>query len=94
MTKAFWLTFLSLTNQVFQIICDGARLYAHKVQSILERNCYFDNNHKAEFDVNDRVRKMGIQCICDMYRNSSKFSNTPNIWTFSFLDKIIIFPGS
>ncbi|XP_052229255.1 protein unc-13 homolog D-like [Dreissena polymorpha] len=41
--------------KVTDIICDGARLYAHKVQSILERNCYFDNNHKAEFDVNDRL---------------------------------------
>lgn len=50
----------SKINLHFQIICDGARLYAHKVQSILERNCYFDNHLNAEFDVNDRVREMQI----------------------------------
>ncbi|XP_052799209.1 protein unc-13 homolog D-like [Mya arenaria] len=40
---------------VTDIICDGARLYAQKIQSILERNCYYDNNRNAEFDINDRL---------------------------------------
>lgn len=39
-----------------QIICDGARLYAEKIHSILERNCYYDDKLNAEFDVNDRVK--------------------------------------
>ena len=37
-----------------QMICDGARLYADKVHSILERNCYYDPD-LGQFDVTERV---------------------------------------
>ncbi|XP_060589572.1 protein unc-13 homolog D-like isoform X2 [Ruditapes philippinarum] len=42
-------------TKITDIICDGARLYAEKIHSILERNCYYDDKLNAEFDVNDRL---------------------------------------
>jgi len=38
----------------FQLICDGARLYVEKIQSILERNCYYDDEEKT-FNITDSV---------------------------------------
>ncbi|XP_045173745.2 protein unc-13 homolog D-like [Mercenaria mercenaria] len=42
-------------TKITDIICDGARLYAEKIHTILERNCYYDDKLNAEFDVNDRL---------------------------------------
>ena len=41
-------------TKITDLVCDGARLYADRIQSILERNGYYDNNH-AQFDVTDRL---------------------------------------
>nr|KAG5690120.1 hypothetical protein BaRGS_003443 [Batillaria attramentaria] len=41
-------------TKITDLICDGARLYADKVHSILERNCYYDPDQR-QFDVTDRL---------------------------------------
>ncbi|XP_052771175.1 protein unc-13 homolog D-like [Mya arenaria] len=40
---------------ITDIISDCARQYAEKIQLIIERNCYFDNIPKAEFNINDKL---------------------------------------
>ncbi|KAL4223873.1 hypothetical protein ACF0H5_017337 [Mactra antiquata] len=45
---------MGVTN-ITDIVCDGARLYADKIQSILERNGYYDDKSNSEFDVNERL---------------------------------------
>ncbi|XP_012938071.1 BAI1-associated protein 3, partial [Aplysia californica] len=41
-------------TKLTDMICDGARVYASKIQNILERNCYYDYN-ESQFDVTDRM---------------------------------------
>ncbi|XP_048252394.1 protein unc-13 homolog D-like isoform X2 [Haliotis rufescens] len=41
-------------TKITDLICDGARLYADKIHTILERNCYYDQQEE-QFDVNDRL---------------------------------------
>ena len=41
-------------TKITDMICDGARAYASKIQNILERNCYYDDN-QDQFDVTDRM---------------------------------------
>ncbi|XP_067650559.1 protein unc-13 homolog D-like [Haliotis asinina] len=41
-------------TKITDLICDGARLYADKIHTILERNCYYDQQEE-KFDVNDRL---------------------------------------
>ncbi|XP_070205780.1 protein unc-13 homolog D-like [Littorina saxatilis] len=41
-------------TKITDMICDGARMYADKVHSILERNCYYDPE-QGHFDVTDRL---------------------------------------
>ncbi|XP_076108920.1 protein unc-13 homolog D-like isoform X1 [Mytilus galloprovincialis] len=41
-------------TKITDLICDGARLYVQKIQNILERNCYYDDEEKT-FNVTDRL---------------------------------------
>ncbi|KAL8571486.1 hypothetical protein ACOMHN_001248 [Nucella lapillus] len=41
-------------TKITDLICDGARLYADKVHSMLERNCYYDPD-QTHFDVTERL---------------------------------------
>ncbi|KAL5016347.1 hypothetical protein ScPMuIL_005936 [Solemya velum] len=41
-------------TKITDLICDGARLYADKIHSILKGNCYYDNE-QGQFDVTDRL---------------------------------------
>ncbi|XP_012945726.1 uncharacterized protein LOC101849661 [Aplysia californica] len=52
-----------------EMICDGARVYASKIQNILERNCYYDKN-EGQFDVTDRIGERALSTLQRLIRHA------------------------
>ena len=40
---------------MFQLVCEGARIYANRIHRILEENGFYKEDKETKFDIKDKV---------------------------------------